>query len=156
MRARSVPALVAAVAATALAGCGAEEIPPPAFACTGDRADLREALRAAPRPVRLDESGAQLSECVRRARSGAQLQEVGLVLTGLADELSGEAAQGDVRSALELGYLVGAARRGARQATGVQDELLRRMERTGAFGEDAPSGVDAAVGEGVAAGEATG
>ncbi len=116
------------LAAALLAGCGEEEELP--IACT-DRAAVVRALEAAPRLVTL-EGEVSLAECVRRASSDAELQELGVALTGVAEGLE-VAARRDEQAALRLGYLIGAARRGAiSTAGGVQLELARRLERSGA------------------------
>ncbi len=116
------------LAAVSLAACGEEDELP--IACT-DRSAVERALGAAPRLVTL-EGEVSLAECVRRAGSDAELQELGLALTGVAERLE-VAAREDERAALRLGYLIGAARRGAiSTAGGVQLELARRLERSGA------------------------
>ena len=140
------------VAGAALAGCGPEEVPPVPAACTGEPAGIVRALGAAPRAVELP-GGGRLSACVGNARSDAALQNVGLVMSRAAEDLELRAVD-DPRAALELGYLIGAARRGARRSSGIQDELVRRLERSGAL--DGSAAVDAAIAEGLAAGEATG
>jgi len=138
------------VAGALLAGCGEEEELP--IACT-DRAQLERALTAAPRLVELP-GGVSLAECVRRARTDAELQELGLALTGVAEELE-VAAREDERAALRLGYLIGAARRGAiSTAGGVQLELARRLERSGAQVQGRP--LEEALVRGLEAGGAEG
>ena len=87
---------------------------------------MTTALRAAPGQVRLDD-GTPLSTCLRRARSDADLQQVGRVFTAAADGLALQASRSDT-AALRLGYLIAAARRGARTSNGVAAELLRRLE----------------------------
>jgi len=142
---------LALLAACALvAGCGEEEGLP--IACT-DRAQLERALTAAPRLVELP-GGVSLAECVRRARTDADLQELGLALTGVAEDLE-VAAREDEVAALRLGYLIGAARRGAiSTAGGVQLELARRLERSGAQVQGRP--LEEALVRGLDAGGAEG
>jgi hypothetical protein len=141
-----------ACALLALGGCGADE-PPLDGACTESPEAIVRALARAPRPVAL-RSGARLSECVSNARSDADLQNAGIVLTGAADELADRADRGDARAALALGYLVGATRRGAARTSGVHAELVRRVERASAYVE-APVAA-AALRRGLRAGEASG
>jgi hypothetical protein len=105
--------------------------------------------------VRLS-SGARLSECVANARSDSELQDAGAVLTRAADHLSAAAKRGDATAALRLGYLVGAARRGAARTAGIHAELQRRIERTAAFLDAAGPHVVAALARGRRAGEASG
>jgi hypothetical protein len=83
-----------------------------------------EALAQAPGAVALTD-GTLLSECVARASDDAELQMIGYALTPVADRL---AARTDERAATQLGFLVGAVRRGAADGNGVQAELVRRLE----------------------------
>jgi hypothetical protein len=133
-------------------GCSEDNGPPPSPECTAGAAEVAKALEAAPRDVRLVD-GTRLSDCVRRADSDAQQQELGIVLTDVAEDLEAEAAD-DPRAALRLGYLVGAARRGAPGDSSLQFELVRRLEGSVA-GELPPESRDA-LAEGLAAGEARG
>jgi hypothetical protein len=114
------------LAVAALAGCG-EEDPPLDFACTSGAEAVERALEAAPGDVRLA-GGVQLSTCVRNARSDAELQNVGAVLTGAAEHLE-EAAPRDARAALQLGFLIGAARRGAASSGRARSTGRRRRRR---------------------------
>ena len=145
---------LALFAATVLAACGAASAPLDG-ACLGSAGAIEHALARAPRPVTLP-SGTRLSQCVANARSDADLQNAGAVLTRAADQLSAEARTGDAGAALRLGYLVGAARRGARRTAGIHAELQRHIERAAAVLVDAGGGVAGALAQGQRAGEATG
>ena len=141
-----------ALATLAAAGCGEDDRPLPAACATGPGPAVR-ALTSAPGPVRLA-GGTKLSSCVERARSDADLQTVGSVLTRTADELAGAMDRSD-EAALQLGYLVGAVRKGARHTSGIHEELVRRVEQ--AIGVDgAPPPRRAAFDRGLAAGERSG
>jgi hypothetical protein len=142
-----------AAAATLVAACGDAQMPPVATSCTDEPETITRALQAAPGEVTLPD-GAQLSGCIRNARDDGELQNVGVTLSSAAEELE-ERAASDPRAALELGYLVGAARRGAATGSGVQDELVRRLERSAALDGASQAAVDA-LAEGLAAGEARG
>jgi hypothetical protein len=109
-----------------LAACG-DDAPLPA-ACTAEPATVRSALRVAPSPVRLD--GTRISACVHHASDADELQAVGSTLVGAAGGLadSGRAHPGG-EAELGLGYLVGAARRGAGDQGGERTELVRRLEQ---------------------------
>jgi hypothetical protein len=139
------------------AACGGD---PPAQdpACIASTQAIEHALDRAPAPVTLD-SGTRLSDCVAHAQSDADLQNTGLVLTRVADDLSSRAERGDARAALGLGYLVGAARRGAAHTNGIHAELQHRMESAARpLSEEAgrsPS-ITRALARGLRAGEATG
>jgi hypothetical protein len=154
MSARRAAALALPTVALALAaaGCGEEDRPLPAACASGPGPAVR-ALHAAPGPVRLA-GGTKLSSCVERARSDADIQTVGSVLTAAADGLAGAMDRSD-EAALQLGYLIGAVRKGARHTSGIHRELVRRVEQT--IGLDgAPPPRRAAFDRGLAAGERTG
>ena len=146
--------VLALLAAVALAACGATTTPLDE-ACLGSAGTIERALARAPRPVTLP-SGTRLSQCVANARSDADLQNAGAVLTRAADHLSAQARAGDAGAALRLGYLVGAARRGAERTAGIHAELQRHIERAAAVLDDAGARVAGALARGQRAGEATG
>jgi hypothetical protein len=129
--------LLAGVATlAALAGCGSgdEELP---VACTEGEDAVRAALREAPAKVRL--GGTPLSRCLSGAPGGDQVQVVGTAFVESASALATEARRRpEGRSALELGYLVAAAHRGASNQ-GVHSELLRRLDQEAAPFEDRSS-----------------
>lgn len=138
-----------ALAAVGTGACGGSDprLPP---SCTETPQQIERALARAPASVRLGD-GTRLSQCVARARSDADLQNVGAVLSATADRL---ALRADRASALRLGYLVGASRRGARHNGGVSDELVRHLEQTAAAGSGAR--LPDAFGQGLAEGERSG
>jgi len=128
MRRCLAPLAVAALLVAA--GCG-EERTGLAPACTDSADAVVAALEKAPEQVTLDD-GTPLSSCVDQARTDIELQSLGMVLTSAAERLA------DERRALALGYLVGAARRGAQHNSGVGLELVRRLESTGRRVGDGP------------------
>lgn len=123
------------------------------LACSADPGEVRAALEAAPRPVRVD--GTPLSACLDARSDAADLQTVGSSLVGVAAELGGQAARRpEGQAAVQLGYLVGAMQRGAGRAhaQGIHSELMRRVEL-----ELDPLGPRSrAVEEGIRAGRRTG
>jgi hypothetical protein len=139
----------------AAAACGTGDPPPLDAACTASPEAIERALARAPAPVTLS-SGTRLSECVARARSDADLQNEGVVLTRAADHLALRAQRGDARAALGLGYLVGAARRGAAHTAGIHAELAHRVESAARLPADGGPDVVSALQRGLRAGEATG
>jgi len=153
---RPAALLAVAAAAAALAGCGGSDAPPVDEACLSSPDRVEQALARAPAAVTLP-SGTRLSDCVSRARTDADLQTTGLVLTRAADHLAGRAQAGDARAALALGYLVGAARRGAARTNGIHAELAHRVESAARVlaGAGAPA-VEGALERGLRAGQATG
>jgi hypothetical protein len=119
--------LAALVAAAGLLGCSTEEEPLPA-ACLAGREAVAEALEAAPGPVAVE--GTPLSGCMTRSSEPSDIQTVGGIYLGVAQELAEEAGrEPEGEAAMRLGYLVGAARRGAARTQGIHDELVRRLEQ---------------------------
>lgn len=148
--------LVVAVgcAAVAAAGCGPGETPL-APGCTEGVDAIVAALATAPAAVTLSD-GTKLSRCVADGQDDAELQSVGVVFHRAAERLR-ERALSDPAAAVQLGYLVGATRRGAEMTNGVMAELVRRVELVaGRLSDDAPPPIDAAIQRGLRAGEATG
>jgi hypothetical protein len=138
-----------------LAGCGPGATPIPA-GCTDGSRQVTAALRSAPRPVALV-GGFRLSQCISDGTDEAELLSVGLVFHQTAEALRVTARDGDDHAAaVQLGYLVGATRRGAKHTNGVMAELQRRIELVGGrLQAEAPALADD-VTRGLAAGERTG
>src|SRR4051794_30331770 len=94
------------------AGCGGngpESLP---AACTDGPGSIAKALVAAPAQVTV--GGVPLSHCFTRDASADDVQIVGMNLVAVAQQLGDKAAaRPDGDAAVRLGYLVGAARRGA-------------------------------------------
>ena len=141
---------VAIVAAAAIAaGCTREPPAPWPAACDAAPREIAAALRSAPGPVTLG-GRIRLSDCVRHAQADADMQTIGASYTSVADDLARRATASS-QAALQLGYLIGAARRGARHTTGIHLELVRRLEQT--TGVDGPGPARrAAFDRGLAAG----
>ena len=112
-------ALVLLVAA---AGCGssAEDLP----AACADADAIQRALAAAPGRVLLD--GRPLSRCFTRAGDAGAVQVAGGAMIEVAERL---ARRRDLRSPMQAGYLVGAARRGSTRSEGLHYEVVRRLEQ---------------------------
>ena len=90
------------------------------------------ALRAAPGEVRLD-GDTPLSECLANAEDGGELTDVGTGYVAAAQRLADRAEREPGGPAAEqLGYLVGAVRRGSLPDQGLAYELVRRIEREAA------------------------
>lgn len=99
-------------------------------ACTdgtaGSRiAAIRAALKHAPATVRLAD-GTRISDCLAGDADSGDLQNVGLMLLTLTQQLSG--GRQDGRSLLELGYVVGAVHRGVTRSQ-VDGEIERRIDQ---------------------------
>ncbi|MBU3675381.1 MAG: hypothetical protein FGM34_10115 [Solirubrobacteraceae bacterium] len=151
---RLAPALLAALAALAVAGCGNSQ-PEGLGAGCADREQLSAALEKAPGTVAL-EGGTSISGCVNSARSDADLMTLGYAITATADRLAEEARGGDRAAALQLGFLVGAADRGASTSQGIQSELAYRLESSARRIEGAGPQARAAFEEGRRAGRSQG
>ncbi|WP_205696368.1 hypothetical protein [Conexibacter sp. SYSU D00693] len=152
----ALPLAAAALAGGLATGCG-EELPRMPFSCTQQQPELyTPALRAAPGDVRLGD-GTAISTCVTRARSDADLQALGLLLSGVAEDLAIRARDArDPVAATRLGFLAGAVRRGASRTNGIQENLARRIEGTAIKLEGAPARVQTALVDGTRAGLARG
>jgi hypothetical protein len=120
----------------AVTGCGAEHVGPPDPRCTNP---------AAIEQVAGGGRGPRISDCVRRAIKDSDLQNVGFAVSRAADDL------GAGSDAHALGFLIGAVRRGT-GASGVQAELVNRVEAVARH----MAGRSAAVEQGIADGEARG
>lgn len=137
--------------AVGLGACGGAAPPPPG--CGAGSAGLEQALAAAPGSVRLA-GGTAISVCVARARTVTQLERIGGLLTSEADRLAAR-AMGDPQAALELGYLIGAIRRGAALTNGFASQLRAHVEDAGAL-RGAGAAPLAALHRGILAGQASG
>ena len=144
--------MAAAAASVVVAGCSEQGRPPPSPECMAGADEIAKALESAPGEVRLVD-GTLLSACVRNAESDAEQQNLGIVLTDVAEDLEAQAPE-DPEAALRLGYLVGAARRGAPGDSALQFELVRRLE--GSLARELPPDSARAAEEGLKAGESRG
>jgi hypothetical protein len=115
------------LAALVLAGCGGgrdEETP---VACLEGEAAYAAALEKAPAAVRLG-GETPLEDCLVENQSGGELATVGEAMVATATALNAEARQDPGGPAtLQLGYLVGAAERGAAETEGIHADLVRRL-----------------------------
>lgn len=127
MRARTLTCALLALTLLALAGCGSDREAGTPLACLeGSEAYLR-ALEKAPGAVRLD-AETPLEDCLAENQSAGELTEVGEAMLDAATALNAEARQEQGGPAtIELGYLVGAAERGADDTEGIHTDLVRRL-----------------------------
>jgi hypothetical protein len=118
---------LAVLACMLLLGCSREDEQPLPAACRQGEDAVLAALRDAPARAAID--GVSLSECLTHDSDAGDVQEVGGAFLGAAAELAPKAASRPKgREAVQLGYLIGAARRGARNSQGLHSEMLRRLE----------------------------
>jgi hypothetical protein len=120
------------VGIVALAGCGAPHVGAPDPGCTDPAAIERVAAGG---------SGPAISECVRRSTKDSDLQDVGSAVSIAADHIG---AGSDGRA---LGFLIGAVRRGA-GASGVQAELVHRVEAVARRMHAQADAIQRGIGEG--------
>lgn len=131
MRARRSPALLVsalAAASLALAGCGAnnKDSSTPVACLEGSGAYMK-ALAAAPGEARLG-GGTPISDCLAENQDGGDLAGVGEAMVETATKLNAEARQEPGGPAnVRLGYLLGAAERGAERTEGIHTDLVRRL-----------------------------
>jgi hypothetical protein len=139
------------IAATALllAGCGKDRAQPLPAACTAGPAAIVKALAKAPGAVTM--KGTPISDCFNLDANSDDVQIVGGFLLAAAQQLGDRARAGDQKAALQLGYLVGAAQRGAKR-NGLGDEIVRRLEAETTVG----AARQAAYNRGLRAGSAAG
>jgi hypothetical protein len=125
MRAPTAIALACLVAALA-AGCGKQDDATP-LACLEGSGAYVAALAGAPGEVKLD-GEVPISDCLAENQQGGDLATVGTALVEAATKLNAEARVEPGGTAnLRLGYLIGAAQRGADSSEGIHADLLRRL-----------------------------
>lgn len=126
MPARVAIALSALLAVLAIAGCGKQDNSTP-VACLEGRSAYIAALASAPGEAALD-GDTPISECLAENQQGGDLATVGAALVEAATALNAEAREEPGGGAnLRLGYLIGAAQRGAERTEGIHADLLRRL-----------------------------
>jgi hypothetical protein len=109
-----------------LAGCGDQDDSTP-VACLEGAAAYEQALEAAPGEVRLD-GETPISDCLAPNQTAGELTQVGEALLETATALNAEArAEPGGAANLQLGYLLGAAQRGAEESEGIHTDLVRRL-----------------------------
>ncbi len=94
------------------------------------------ALRAAPEPVALA-GETPIGECLAENQKAGDLASVGEAMIEAATELNaGARARPGGDANLQLGYLLGAAQRGAERTDGIHAELLRRLTAAARYSPD--------------------
>jgi hypothetical protein len=118
--------LALACLALAAPGCGGQDDSTP-VACLEGAGAYQEALRTAPGEVRLA-GETPISDCLAANQSAGDLSRVGEAMVEVATALNTEAREEDGGSAaVRLGYLLGAAQRGAESSEGIHSDLVRRL-----------------------------
>jgi hypothetical protein len=107
-------------------GCGGQGDSTP-VACLEGAAAYEKALRDAPGEVQLA-GETPISDCLASNQQAGDLARVGESLVDAATGLNAEGrGRPDSGAALRLGYLLGAAQRGADDSEGIHSDLLRRL-----------------------------
>lgn len=120
------PIALACLAALLVAGCGRGGDSTPAACLEGSQSYVR-ALEAAPGEVLLG-GETPISECLTEAQGGGALATVGTATVEAATRLNREArAEPGGDANLQLGYLIGAVKRGADETEGIHSDLVRRL-----------------------------
>lgn len=132
---RALSPLLLLAAAALAAGCGHTEETTPTACLEGSGPYLR-ALASAPGPVELHDEVA-ISECLVENQAAGELARAGEAMVAAATHLNGEArAHPGSGANLQLGYLVGAAQRGADGNEGIDSELVRRLVVAASYSPD--------------------
>jgi len=115
-----------AVLALVAVGCGSQDDSTP-VACLEGAGAFETALRDAPDEVLLG-GETLISECLAENQKAGDLARVGEAMLETATSLSAQARRGDGGdAAVQLGYLIGAAERGASTSQGIHADLVRRL-----------------------------
>ncbi|HEY2334923.1 MAG TPA: hypothetical protein VGH58_07955 [Solirubrobacterales bacterium] len=127
--------LAAAVAILAAAGCGEPSGISP-IACREGRGAYLKALGDAPGSVKV-RGETPISDCLVESQKAGDLATVGTAMVAAATKLNAEArAEPGGAANLQLGYLLGAAQRGADRTDGIHAELIRRLSAAARYSPD--------------------
>lgn len=123
------------VVVLAAAGCGRSDDSTPVACLAGSGVYLR-ALAAAPGAVSLA-GDTPIGDCLAENQKGGDLATVGTAMLAAATKLNAEArAEPGGDANLQLGYLLGAAQRGAERTDGIHAELIRRLTAAARYSPD--------------------
>ncbi len=127
--------IIGACAALLAGGCGAPSDSTP-VACLGGSDTYISALRDAPGEAKL-RGETPISDCLAENQKAGDLAAVGTSMLAAATTLNSEARTDPGGSAnLQLGYLLGAAQRGADNTDGIHSELIRRLSAAARYSPD--------------------
>jgi hypothetical protein len=132
MRARLVIFVASLVA---LGGCGSQGDSTP-VACLEGAPVYERALGDAPGEVLLA-GETPISDCLASNQQAGDLAQVGEAMVDAATSLSARAREEDGGdAAVQLGYLIGAAERGAESSEGIHSDLVRRLTVAARYAPD--------------------
>ncbi|HVY95905.1 MAG TPA: hypothetical protein VHA54_02985 [Solirubrobacterales bacterium] len=118
---------LASLLAAAAAGCGGNKDTSTPVACLEGTGAYLKALAAAPGEATLG-GETPISDCLAENQEGGDLATVGEAMVAAATKLNTEArAEPGGPANVQLGYLLGAAERGAERTEGIHSDLLRRL-----------------------------
>ncbi len=138
LRTAAVIALACGLALLATPGCGRGDSDSTPVVCLEGTNAYLSALDAAPGGVRVG-GEAPISDCLAENQSGGDLATVGAALVEAATRLNAEArAEPGGSAAVELGYLLGAAQRGAERTEGIHADLVRRLTVAARYSPEGP------------------
>jgi hypothetical protein len=133
---RLAAAALSACLALVAPGCGNQDDSTP-VACLEGTAAYEKALRDAPGEV-LVQGETPISDCLASNQQAGDLARVGEAMVETATGLNSKAREEDGgAAAVQLGYLLGAAERGAESSEGIHADLVRRLTVAARY---APSG----------------
>lgn len=134
MRTR-IAAVAVIAAAVGVGGCGQSDDTTPVACLEGEGAYLR-ALGKAPGAVRLG-GETPISDCLSENQRAGDLATVGTAMLAAATKLNAEArGEPGGEANLQLGYLLGAAERGAESTDGIHTDLIRRLSAAARYSPD--------------------
>lgn len=134
MRTRVAMGLAAAACFVAI-GCGDPSDSTPVACLEGTGAYVK-ALGDAPGVVKL-RGETPISECLAENQQAGDLATVGTALVAATTRLNAEArAEPGGDANLQLGYLLGAAERGADETNGIHADLIRRLSAAARYSPD--------------------
>jgi hypothetical protein len=132
---RSAAAAFLACMAVAALGCGSQGDSTP-VACLEGAPAYEKALRAAPGEVLL-QGETPISDCLASNQKAGDLARVGEATVETATSLNSQARKEDGgEAAVQLGYLIGAAERGAESSEGIHSDLVRRLTVAARYAPD--------------------
>lgn len=133
--ARPAVFLLAACFALGAFGCGSQGDSTP-VACLAGAAAYEKALREAPGEVLL-QGETPISDCLASNQKAGDLARVGEATVAAATALNSRAREEDGGdAAVQLGYLLGAAERGAEDSEGIHADLIRRLTVAARYAPD--------------------
>jgi hypothetical protein len=127
--------LLAVASFVAFAGCGGPDDSTPVACLEGAPAYL-SALRDAPGEVELSGT-TPISDCIAENQTAGDLATVGVAMLTATTKLNAEArAEPGGDANVQLGYLLGAAKRGADGTEGIHTDLIRRLSAAARYSPD--------------------